>query len=181
MAPKTEDFVHLPGAPGYAVTRVGEVWSKKRGEWRKLKPRPCAPKKHKTNLPYLYVALFVDGRRSEKAVHKLVLEAFVGPAPDGLLACHRNGRCQDNRLRNLRWGTSHSNQKDRVRHGTDMRGEKGRGAVVSNAFAAKIRREYGPCRGRGARTDGPTLAALARKYKLNANTVAGIVSGRRYA
>lgn len=181
MPDKTEDFVHLPQAPGYAVTRSGEVWSRKYGDWRKLKPRSCAPKKHRKNLPYLYVALFVDGKRVERAIHRLVLEAFAGPAPHGHVARHRNGKCQDNRLSNLRWGTPSRNQRDRLHHGTDVRGEKGRAAAVPNAFAVKLRREYGPRRGRGARTGGPTLAALAKKYKLNPHTVASIVAGRRYA
>lgn len=49
----------------------------------------------------------------------LVLEAFVGPRPDGLEACHNNGNPGDDRLANLRWDTHSENILDRGRHGTD--------------------------------------------------------------
>jgi hypothetical protein len=59
-----------------------------------------------------------QGRSASKKIHTLVLEAFVGPRPPGLVACHGNGDHFDNRLRNLRWGTYSDNAYDQVRHGT---------------------------------------------------------------
>lgn len=50
-------------------------------------------------------------------LHRLVLEAFVGLRPPGLVACHGNGDPLDNALSNLRWGTYSSNAEDTVRHG----------------------------------------------------------------
>ena len=55
-------------------------------------------------------------------VHRLVLEAFVGPCPPGLETCHRNDDSSDNRLRNLRWGTSLSNSADAISNGCILRG-----------------------------------------------------------
>lgn len=176
-----EDFVHLHTFPGYAVARSGEVWSFKTKVWRKLKPRASSPKKYSKNLPYLYVALYVDKKRFERAIHLLVLEAFYGPRPNGYVGSHRNGKCQDNRAENLRWKTVSDNQRDRVVHGTHSRGERGRSAVVSNEVASQIRGEYGPLRGKGARSGKITIADLAKKYGLNQSTTYGIVSGRRYA
>lgn len=49
-------------------------------------------------------------------VHKLVLTAFRGPRPDGLIGCHNNGIASDCRLVNLRWDTPKSNQVDRRKH-----------------------------------------------------------------
>lgn len=51
-------------------------------------------------------------------VHRLVLEAFVGPCPKGMQCRHLNGIPTDNRLENLRWGTPSEDNYDRVRHGT---------------------------------------------------------------
>lgn len=51
-------------------------------------------------------------------VHRLVLEAFIGPAPVGHECCHYNGDPADNRLVNLRWDTSIANKGDMIRHGT---------------------------------------------------------------
>jgi len=49
-------------------------------------------------------------------VHVLVLEAFVGPRPDGHVACHRNDQSHDNRIANLYWGTVDDNVADRIRN-----------------------------------------------------------------
>lgn len=58
------------------------------------------------------------GKRNRHYVHLLVLEAFVGPRPDGLEGCHNDGDPTNNRASNLRWDTPSSNQLDRVKHGT---------------------------------------------------------------
>jgi hypothetical protein len=58
------------------------------------------------------------GRNNSQCVHKLVLLAFVGPAPEGHECLHQNGDPSDNRLENLRWGTRGDNIRDAIRHGT---------------------------------------------------------------
>lgn len=73
---------------------------------------------------HLYVSIGVDGVNYKVAAHRLVLLAFVGPAPDGMEACHNNGVGSDNRASNLRWDTHYENNRDRVRHGTYARGEQ---------------------------------------------------------
>lgn len=56
-----------------------------------------------------------------KRVHSLVLEAFVGPKPEGMQCRHLNGNKQDNRLENLAWGTAKENAADSVAHGVLLR------------------------------------------------------------
>lgn len=58
------------------------------------------------------------GRRRFKQVfvHKLVLEAFVGLAPDGMCACHFDDDPTNNKLSNLRWDTQAANAADRIRN-----------------------------------------------------------------
>lgn len=66
---------------------------------------------------YMYASLFdrQTGRENGYAkVHRLVLEAFVGPCPDGMEACHGNDVPGDNRLENLRWDTKRANHADKV-------------------------------------------------------------------
>ena len=58
------------------------------------------------------------GRRRQRMVHQLVLEAFVGPQPNGKLGCHEDGNHQNNHVNNLRWGSHGSNMQDKRRHGT---------------------------------------------------------------
>lgn len=67
---------------------------------------------------HLYVKLQHGSRSQTVGVHRLVLLAFVGPAPIGTEACHNNGNPSDNRLANLRWDTRSENVLDRVRHGS---------------------------------------------------------------
>lgn len=64
-----------------------------------------------------YVLLSGGGRRQSRSVHTLVLEAFVGPCPDGLEACHWDGDNTNNHLTNLRWDTHIANMADMTRHG----------------------------------------------------------------
>lgn len=45
-------------------------------------------------------------------VHRLVLEAFVGPCPPGMESLHGNDISADNRIENLRWDTRLNNKAD---------------------------------------------------------------------
>ena len=66
---------------------------------------------------YMRVTLSGGLGHKVRTVHRLVLEAFAGPCPDGMQACHNNGNPQDNRISNLRWDTASENMRDRTRHG----------------------------------------------------------------
>lgn len=66
---------------------------------------------------YKIVCLSVRGNKSYKRVHRLVLEAFVGPCPDGMEACHWDDDPANNGLVNLRWDYRSGNRRDGVRNG----------------------------------------------------------------
>ena len=85
-------------------------------------PRPQYVRERVLRAPlgihgYPRVNLSRDGAPRQFLVHRLVLEAFVGPAAAGLETLHGNGVRSDCRLSNLRWGTSAENKADTVRHG----------------------------------------------------------------
>lgn len=66
-----------------------------------------------------------DNRRERDAyVHELVLEAFVGPRPDGYTCCHNDGDPFNNHVDNLRWGSRSKNEYDKVFHGTHQQASK---------------------------------------------------------
>lgn len=67
---------------------------------------------------YFHVQLAATRQKPNRyrAVHRLVLEAFSGPCPEGLEACHNDGNKLNNRLDNLRWDTHRSNCIDRELH-----------------------------------------------------------------
>lgn len=106
----------------YEVSDRGRVRSVDRlvtdrvGRTRKIRGKILSPSVRKSG--HLNVNLKVGGESLTKAVHTLVLEAFVGPRPDGLECCHENGNPRDNRPANLRWDTRLGNVRDAQRHGT---------------------------------------------------------------
>lgn len=72
-----------------------------------------------SNGKYPTVCLSVQGKCRAHAVHRLVLEAFVGPCPAGMLCRHFPDRDPyNNRLDNLQWGTPQENAADMRVHGT---------------------------------------------------------------
>jgi len=66
---------------------------------------------------YAVVNLHIDREQRHHFVHRLVLEAFVGPG-DGMDGRHLDGNPGNNSLSNLAWGTRSDNVNDSVRHGT---------------------------------------------------------------
>lgn len=68
-------------------------------------------------LGYEGCHLYRRGMGEGFSVHRLVLLAFVGPCPEGMEVRHLNGVPADNRLTNLRYGTSLENKMDIIRHG----------------------------------------------------------------
>lgn len=72
-----------------------------------------------------YVVRLTNNKQSvNKLAHRLVLETFIGPCPEGMEACHNNGDGFNNTLDNLRWDTQKANGEDMVKHGTSTFGEK---------------------------------------------------------
>ena len=116
----------IAGYVGYRVGNDGTVWTCKNNrwgvgdQWKRLKPYTGAH-------GYLYVTLCSGKGPRGKAhyVHRLVLEAFIGPCPDGMEACHYPdgdpGNCH---VDNLRWDYHGENMKDSIAHGNTQRGSR---------------------------------------------------------
>jgi hypothetical protein len=97
----------------YSVSNMGRV----RSEQRRVKrsdgrPRtiPCCILKYRVgDVGYPIVSLHKNGKGQTIRVHRVVLEAFVGPCPDGMECLHANNDKLDARLVNVRWGTHAEN------------------------------------------------------------------------
>lgn len=109
---------------------------------------------------YLKVTLSVrrNGRRWQitPAVHRLVLEAFVGPCPAGQEARHGPGGQQDNRLVNLSYGTKVQNAQDKRRDGTYVEGSVSVNAKLTEDIVRECRRRYA--------AGGGTTVSLAAEF-----------------
>lgn len=105
---------HL-GLSGYKVDTNGNIFSwkckagTKQKRWKHLKPWLVKG--------YLVIGLKVNGRRVCKYIHRLVLEAFVGPCPPGQEGCHNDSNPLNNTLANLRWDSPLNNCLDRKLNG----------------------------------------------------------------
>src|SRR5262252_4052196 len=96
--------------PGYEVSDLGRVRSHRRwlgsksenkSQVRILKATIRSGGRHAAHHGYFYVGLRRNGKRYYIDVHRLVLEAFIEPCPDGMQARHGpNGRF-DNSVDNL--------------------------------------------------------------------------------
>lgn len=79
------------------------------------------------NGRYKAVSLTKRGENSDNgkifSVHRLVLEAFVGPCPPGMECRHLDGNPSNSHLRNICWGTPSENGMDKRRHGTSRKGK----------------------------------------------------------
>lgn len=108
----------------YEVSDQGEVrsldrWARcgKGGKGRRWVPGQIMTYVHTLNGGHKLIRLS-DGRRSRPfLVHHLVLEAFVGPRPEGKEGLHWDDIPANNSLTNLRWGTRSENKYDSVRNG----------------------------------------------------------------
>lgn len=113
----------------------------------------------------------VDILGIQKRVHRLVLEAFAGPCPPGMQACHINGVRSDNRISNLRWGTVKANANDREIHGNTARGEKQGSAKIVAATVRSIRAAY---------DGGSSTRAIAKQHGISQSHVVRILSKKNW-
>ncbi len=130
-----EQWRAVSSHPAYAVSDRGRVkrlpgFDRKGSYWRGR-----MLKLHRHAVSGYAVVGLSNGTVKYAYVHTLVLEAFMGPRPCGMHACHYDGDPSNNRLRNLRWDTPSGNAADTVRHGrrTVSRGEQAGSAKLTDA------------------------------------------------
>ena len=100
----------IPNYPGYQITKTGKIWSlSKKGYHRGI-----FLSRTLDSNGYLHISLYKKGKQYTELVHRLVLEVFIGPCPEGMECCHKDGNKTNNHLKNLRWDTHSSNILDNV-------------------------------------------------------------------
>lgn len=122
------------------IGRFGYKGERQRGP-RSYLGRVSVPKPPKNNV---WV-----GNRGAMDVAVLVLEAFVGPCPEGMECCHYDDDRSNNRLNNLRWDTHANNVRDGYRNGAKrsrITGEQTSMSKLNNEMVIRARqlREESP-------------------------------------
>lgn len=151
----------LDWLPGYAISEDGDVWNSYRllagclqGDRYRI---------YKLTTP-------TSGKKVYKA-HRLVCEAWHGPAPEGKgSVAHNDGNPENNHYTNLRWATHRENVRDRIAHGTDASGERNPRAVLTWAQVCEIRENFTGKHGE--------KAALARQYGISVSAMAHVLNGK---
>jgi hypothetical protein len=110
-----------------------------------------------------------DGRHACAYVHRLVCEAFHGPAPDGCEVAHGDNDRANPSADNLRWATRRENVWDKDTHGTMLRGEAVGTAKLTEDEVIAIR------------TDGRTTAEVAADFGISGSWVGTIKRRKAWA
>ncbi|WP_158808636.1 NUMOD4 motif-containing HNH endonuclease [Beijerinckia sp. L45] len=139
-------------------TRIGKI----------MKPRRSTSE---GRLKYFGLTLWKDGKRVDRAVHTLVMQAFVGPRPDGCEIAHRSGDPTDNRLTELRYTTHIDNCNDRRAHGTEAIGERNPSAKLCEMDILMIR----------CNAAGLTVRELAAQHKVSRSAIYAAQSGQSWS
>lgn len=157
----------------YEVSDLGQVRSIKRenGVGCRKTGGVLHSYERKRGAGYQCVVLCRYGERRRKLVHRLVLEAFVGPCPGGMQTRHLNGDSGDNRLANLTWGTSKENIEDRRRHGRVSHGEQHGNAKLTANDVSVIR---------ALAKQGCTHQSISGRFGIDRSQVGNIVRGRQW-
>lgn len=158
-----ETWKEIKEFPGYEISDKGRVRSW--WVWGRYGMKAKKPRLLKLGIDrdgYKDVGIYGPDRKQKwRRVHRLVLEAFVGPCPPGMEACHEDGKRMNNFVGNLRWDTNARNHRDRVKHGT---------AKLTDEDRVEIK-----C----LRKQGFTQTKIARKFKIDQSVVSRVLSGLR--
>lgn len=164
---------------GYGITRDGKPWSRMTkeslGRWKGTKSvvgttwKPMKP--GRSGSGYRMVILRKNNKSHMRYIHVLVLEAFVGPRPKGMVACHNDGNKENNCVENLRWGTRQSNEADKAKHMTKVQGAKHFLAKMDDDIVRCVRERHAA---------GITQQALADLHGVDQVTISQVITGKTW-
>jgi len=160
---KEEHWRRIRNFLDYSVSNWGRVWSYKTEKF--LKPCP-------DHEGYLQVGLYKDRSRYSKKIHKLVIEAFVGPCPEGKEANHISGIKANCRLDNLEYLTHSENLKHAFKMGLmNNEGENGPNAKLNMIKAREIRK---------LRRQGMSCKNLTKRFRIGYQTIYNIINNEAW-
>ena len=152
-----EEFRDVVGYEGlYKVSNLGRVYSVVSDKFIG----------HPDYMGYTQVTLCKNGYHRIQRAHCLILEAFVGPRPQGFVIRHLDDNPANNRLDNLQYGTYRENYNDAQKNGhLPLVGNM---AKLTPELAIKIANDPAP------------IKELVSKYGFSYNIIVNIKNGMCY-
>ena len=170
-----------PSYQGYLVTESGKVFSQRNRSGVKNQhggtsayvdnDRFIELSASPNEKGYLQVSVSINGKITSRSVHALVLDAFKGKRPSGLIARHLDGNKRNNTPENLCYGTHYENAQDRKAHGAYTNGGRHHNSKLTNEQAVEIRAK---------RSSGVKVKDLAAEYKVSTSTIESIIYKKSY-
>lgn len=159
-----ERWVAVPGFARHEVSDLGRVRLAVRGH---LSPAGALIAQKRERNGYLRVGLCQGGKVHYHLVHRLVLLAFVGPAPSPEHeGAHGDSDRSNNALTNLRWASRSENEHDKRGHGSVRLGERHQNTVLTDAQVVEIRT---------AKAGGASYSQLGRRFPASYSALKRIV------
>lgn len=155
----------VSGFPGYWVHPSGGVYSTRRYS------EPVLLKSYVDRDGYPIIVLYADRKPKHISVHRLVLLTFVGPCPEGMECCYRDGCRQNSKRSNLYWGTKKQNAEDCIAHGNRPRHEQHGRSKFTTEQVHKIRK---------LARRGTSKAEMGRMFGVSAQQVSRILLGAQW-
>ena len=177
-----ETWLPYPDFPtAYEVSNQGRVRSLSRrirhpkGGTRPMRGRTLSPSAA-GQQGYLTAQLSVDGYKSRRYIHRMVLETFVCPRPRELVCNHKDGNILNNHVSNLEWITQGDNVLHaRKRLGADFRQRRGETCTFAKLTNSKVRHI------RRLSSHGQSLRQIALPLGVSRSAVRDVLTGRTWS
>ena len=158
-------------APGYEVSNLGRVRMPSRNvinRGRRYFRKAKVLKLYEARDFYQFVVVFPDRQKTESGravskkyfVHRMVMDAFVGPCPKEMTVDHIDRNRQNNTLENLRYATKAEQDENRDLSG--ISGENSRFSKLDWDKVKEIRRLY---------THGKTIKSISERFSVAVETI----------
>jgi hypothetical protein len=123
------------------------------------------------------VVVFPDKQKNEAGravsrkyfVHRMVMDAFVGPCPEDMTVDHIDRDRQNNALENLRYATK--SEQDENRDLSGISGENSKFSKLDWDKVKEIRRLY---------AQGKTIRIISGQFDVTKDTIRRVVDGKTW-
>lgn len=171
------EYREIPGVEYHIVGNDGSIWTRwhhlhgKRGVFESVLLDTWRQISQYDNRGKYKTVMLCNKNRSSRTVHSLVLLAFCGEKPEGMVSRHLDGNKENNALSNLLYGTPQENADDRIKHGRSGKGELCPSSKLKESSVIDMRESF---------SNGETIKSLAVRHNTTVGNVRRIVTGKSW-